>query len=190
MAQVNSHGESRPSERKFGPARRCQGQQPSSKNGAFPGLQRPDRRSERVSPRGVLADRVGFERSCGRYRISIAFAANRSKYWVLRAPATNFASPSQCLRCSACAATGAVCTGFAPQRLPTAGPERPRRQVAEKAQEEIGARRYTPCSSRSRSRDERWPRSCPCAARKSSAERRPSSRSMQRNSHSALSLEE
>jgi hypothetical protein len=56
MGQVNSHGESRPSESDPGAAATDRGQQPLAKNGATPGLQRADRRAERVSPKGDLAE--------------------------------------------------------------------------------------------------------------------------------------
>ncbi len=50
--------------------------------------------------------------------------------------------------------------------------------------------RQTCSRSTSRSYEDLWPMSCSCASRKASAQRRPSSRSRHRNSHSALSLEE
>ena len=50
--------------------------------------------------------------------------------------------------------------------------------------------RHTPSSSVSRSKEDRWPKLFPSFSRKCLGRRRPSSRSMHRNSHSALSLEE
>ena len=61
MAEVNSHRESGASERDFEPPASAQGAQLSGKNGRIPGLQRRDRRAERVSPEGVLAEGAGFE---------------------------------------------------------------------------------------------------------------------------------
>jgi hypothetical protein len=56
MGPVNSQGESRASETDFEPPATAQGAHPSAKNGGIPGLQRADRRAERVSPEGVLAE--------------------------------------------------------------------------------------------------------------------------------------
>jgi hypothetical protein len=56
MGQVNSYGESRASERVFGSMRARRGEQPAVKLGRIPGLLRPVPRTERVSPKGVLAD--------------------------------------------------------------------------------------------------------------------------------------
>ena len=56
MGQVNRRRESGPSERDFEPPALAQGAQPAAKNGRIPGLQRPDRRAERVSPKGILAE--------------------------------------------------------------------------------------------------------------------------------------
>jgi hypothetical protein len=63
MGEVNSHGERRASERDFELPAPAQGAQPSAKNGRIPGLQRAGDRAERVSPKGVLAERAGFELS-------------------------------------------------------------------------------------------------------------------------------
>ena len=56
MGQVNSYGESRASERTFGPMRARRGEQPAVKYGGIPGLLRADSSAERVSPEGVLAE--------------------------------------------------------------------------------------------------------------------------------------
>ena len=56
MGQVNSAGESRTSERAFEPPAPAKGAQPSAKNDGIPGLQRPDWGTQRLSPKGILAE--------------------------------------------------------------------------------------------------------------------------------------
>jgi hypothetical protein len=56
MAQVNSRGESRPSERRLRRALALRGQQPTAESGGFRGLQRGGRRTERMLPKGTLAE--------------------------------------------------------------------------------------------------------------------------------------
>jgi hypothetical protein len=56
MGQVNSHGESRRSERSFGRLAAWRGQRRLAENRRIPELQRAERRAERLSPEGFLAD--------------------------------------------------------------------------------------------------------------------------------------
>jgi hypothetical protein len=56
IARVNSHRESRPSERLFAPRSDTRVNNYRPRNGGIPGLQRPDPRAERVSAEGVLAE--------------------------------------------------------------------------------------------------------------------------------------
>ena len=54
MGQVNSRGERRPSERNSRPVSRVRGEQLPARNGRIPGLQRGDRRTERMLPKRRL----------------------------------------------------------------------------------------------------------------------------------------
>jgi hypothetical protein len=56
IGQVNSHRDSWLLERDFWPEPASEGEQPRAQNGGIPGLQRGDRRAERVSPEGILAE--------------------------------------------------------------------------------------------------------------------------------------
>jgi hypothetical protein len=56
MGPVNSRRENRASERGFELPAPAQGAQPPAKNGQISGLSRADQRTERVSPKGVLAE--------------------------------------------------------------------------------------------------------------------------------------
>ena len=56
IAEVNSRRESPALERDFELPTSAQGERQTAKNGGIPGPQRADRRAERASPKGVLAD--------------------------------------------------------------------------------------------------------------------------------------
>ena len=61
--RVNSPREMCRSERNFGRLAAWRGQRRLAENGRIPGLQRADRRAERLSPEGFLAEGERFERS-------------------------------------------------------------------------------------------------------------------------------
>jgi hypothetical protein len=182
MDQVNGRRESRALETDSEPPAPVQGAQLSAKNGRIPGLFRTDHRAERGSPTDVLAE--GEELSSNPLRAFfndlgitqiVVDVAWRILNLLQRSPLYHRGS-GDCRR---------------PRRplgaAPSAGGHTLKVVLVYGWR---GSLAQTLSSSRSRSSDDRRPRFSPCAARKVSAERRPSSRSRDRKSHSALSFEE
>ena len=79
MGQVNSHRESWLLERHSRPAPASGGEQPAAENSGIPGLFRTDHRTERLSPKGVLAEEGRkFGRSVHLRRIN---SHERQAFW-------------------------------------------------------------------------------------------------------------